>query len=211
MSIYFLIFYKNRAMKRIIKIIIISFIIIIPCLYILTPIKKIYNKIEYLTFNTDNSINPKYDSILRLYANQRFVLIDYSLPSTKKRLWVIDNDSIILHTYVSHGMNSGFRYATDFSNTPKTNKSCIGKFKTLNSYHGKHGLSMRIQGLDATNNNAYSRNIVFHSADYVEYTFLIKHGYLGRSLGCFVTPKRDNEKIIKLATEKKSISVIVVN
>lgn len=170
-----------------------------------------YNCFEKQIYQYTHTVNNKYDSILRPYKNQRIIFIDYSLPSDKKRLWILEGDSVLLCCRVSHGKNSGLLYATEFSNVHKSNKSCIGKFKTMNSYQGKHGLSMRVKGLESTNNNAYSRSIVFHSADYAEFDFLIKHGYLGRSFGCFATAANDNEKIIKLATEKKSIPVIVVN
>lgn len=157
-----------------------------------------------------SSLNKTNYKLIKSYGRQRIIFIDYSLPSFRKRLWVIEGDTILLNCRVSHAKNSGLIYATNFSNISKSHKTCIGKFKSLDSYNGKHGLSMRIKGLDNTNNNALSRAIVFHSADYAEFNFLITHGYLGRSLGCFVTAKDDNVKIIKLATEKKSIPIIVV-
>lgn len=137
------------------------------------------------------------------------ILIDYSKPSYRKRLWLIDGERVILNTYVSHGKNSGYVYARDFSNTENSLKSCFGRFITSEVYYGDHGLSMRVIGLDSTNSNAYKRDIVFHSADYATKRFLLTHGYLGRSHGCFVTSPKDNKKIIDFVRENGPIPVIV--
>lgn len=149
--------------------------------------------------------------LLSKYGDDRVIFIDFSKPSFTKRLWVIEGDSVLLNTYVSHGEQSGLLYASEFSNEEGSNKSCVGEFRTLWTYNGKHGLSLKIQGLDETNSNAYSRKIVFHSADYATKSFLLQHGYLGRSHGCFATSEEDNQTIIDLATEKISIKVLVIS
>ena len=138
------------------------------------------------------------------------ILIDYSKPSFRKRLWLMDGERVLLNTYVSHGKNSGYVYARNFSNTENSLKSCVGRFVTSEVYYGDHGLSMRVIGLDSTNSNAYKRDIVFHSADYATKRFLLTHGYLGRSHGCFVTSPKDNKKIIDYVRENGPIPVIVL-
>ena len=143
--------------------------------------------------------------------DQRFILVDFSKSSIQKRLWIIENNKILLHTYVSHGRNSGELFAEKFSNNIGSNMSCLGKFKTGESYIGKHGISMKIHGLDETNSNAYKRGIVFHAANYSTFKHILRYGKLGRSLGCFSTSAEDNNLIIKLATEKGSIPLYVVN
>jgi hypothetical protein len=148
--------------------------------------------------------------LLSTYENRRTIYIDYSLPSYKKRLWVLDGKKVLLNTYVSHGKNSGLVYARKFSNSPESNMSCVGRFITLNSYTGKCGLSLRIMGIDESNSNTRSRSIVFHGSDYVNKNYIAKHGYAGRSLGCFATSWEDNEKIIELVKEKTSVMVVVV-
>ena len=121
-------------------------------------------------------------------------LIDYTQPSVKKRMWTIDmNTGKILYTgLVSHGKNSGFLYATRFSNRAGSRASSIGAYTTDNLYSGHHGLSLRLSGLEAgVNNHAMGRAIVFHSAWYATPAFARQHNYLGRSWGCFaVNPKR---------------------
>ena len=114
-------------------------------------------------------------------------VIDYSLPSTQKRLWVIDIDKnkVVYHTHVAHGSGSGDKYSRSFSNHHNTHKSSIGLFVTGSTYQGKHGRSLNLHGLEqGINNNAYARRIVIHSAKYVGEHIVQRQGRLGRSHGC---------------------------
>ena len=153
----------------------------------------------------------KNTKILSDYSDQRIIFIDYSKPSFQKRLWVLEGEKVLLNCHVSHGKESGFIFAESFSNEVGSNKSCLGNFRTSTVYQGEHGISMRVIGLDKDNSNTYSRSIVFHSANYATTNYLLTHGYIGRSLGCFATSPDNNQKIIDLAKEKKSLRVIVVN
>ena len=127
------------------------------------------------------------------------ILVDFRLPSSHKRLWVVRNNKVLVHCRVAHGKNSGELITERFSNQPETNMSCIGEFKTGRIYDGEKGLAMRLHGLDAgVNDNAYDRGIVFHGGTYVSYAFLALHGRIGRSHGCFVTEPRINSRIIRL-------------
>jgi len=114
-------------------------------------------------------------------------IIDFSLPSTEKRLYVVDlkNYEILYNTYVAHGRNSGTVMANSFSNSPSSYKSSPGFYKTLGTYNGKHGYSLKLQGLEkGINDNAYERAIVMHGAEYVNPAFISRQGYIGRSQGC---------------------------
>ncbi len=114
-------------------------------------------------------------------------VVDFSLPSTEKRLWVIDltNKKVLFNDWVAHGRNSGNNYAKKFSNTPNSNASSIGFYLTGGTYTGKHGLSLYLDGKDkGFNDNARARSIVMHGAKYVGGDFIQKYGRLGRSLGC---------------------------
>ncbi len=114
-------------------------------------------------------------------------VVDFSLPSTEKRLWVIDlvSKKVLFNDWVAHGRNSGNNYAKKFSNTPSSNASSIGFYVTGRTYTGKHGLSLYLDGKDkGFNDNARARSIVMHGADYVGGDFIKKYGRLGRSLGC---------------------------
>jgi hypothetical protein len=127
------------------------------------------------------------------------ILVDFRLPSSCKRLWVVRNKKVRVHCRVAHGKNSGALITERFSNVPETNMSCLGEFKTGKIYQGEKGLAMRLHGLEhRVNNNAYARGIVFHGGTYVSYAFLAQHGRIGRSLGCFVTEPRYNDRIIRL-------------
>ncbi len=114
-------------------------------------------------------------------------IIDFSLPSGKKRLFVIDvkNSRLLFVTYVAHGKNTGLDKALYFSNQHESNKSSVGFYTTLATYTGSHGYSMRLEGQEiGYNNNALERDIVVHSANYVDESVVKSQGYIGRSLGC---------------------------
>lgn len=120
-------------------------------------------------------------------ASSLVTVIDYSKLSREKRLWVLDldRDSVLEHTLVAHGRNSGGDRATRFSNDPGSNQTSLGTFVTGRTYVGAHGLSLRLIGLDpGVNDNALARAIVIHAADYVNAGIVASLGRLGRSLGC---------------------------
>ena len=120
-------------------------------------------------------------------------VIDFSLSSTKKRLWVIDlsNNTILYNTVVSHGMNSGGEYANSFSNSASSNKSSLGFYTTSDTYIGKNGFSMHLNGMEkGINDNANERAIVMHGAPYVSEDFIHNQGFIGRSWGCPAVPEK---------------------
>ncbi|MGI4734471.1 MAG: murein L,D-transpeptidase catalytic domain family protein [Janthinobacterium lividum] len=132
-------------------------------------------------------------------AQQHLTVVDFDLPSTEKRLWVLDLNSnkILFHTLVAHGHNSGENGANQFSNTDQSNMSSLGFYVTGQEYEGKHGHSLRLQGLDeGFNTNAFARSIVMHGADYVSESFIKQTGRLGRSLGCPALPLDQYSQII---------------
>jgi hypothetical protein len=126
-------------------------------------------------------------------------IVDFSQPSNKKRLFVIDLDNykVVFNTYVAHGVNSGKEFANQFSNTAESNKSSLGFYETMNTYNGKNGYSLHLQGLEkGINDNADSRAIVMHGAEYVNESIIQSQGYIGRSLGCPAVPERLHKPII---------------
>jgi len=128
-------------------------------------------------------------------------VLDFSQPSTKKRFYLIDLQTrqVIFQDYVAHGKNTGNLMAEKFSNSPHSNQSSLGFYKTAETYHGKHGLSLRLDGLEkGINDKARQRAIVIHSAKYAEESFIKKYGRLGRSFGCPALPSGNYEDIIKL-------------
>ena len=127
-------------------------------------------------------------------------VVDFSLPSSKKRLFVIDmeNGKLLYNTYVAHGRNSGKVYANEFSNRPESFKSSLGFYITKGTYTGKHGYSLQLEGEEkGINDNALSRAIVIHSASYVNEKVVKSQGYVGRSLGCPALPEKLAKPIIR--------------
>lgn len=127
-------------------------------------------------------------------------IIDFSLQSDRERLWVLDlrEGKVLFHCLVSHGRNSGELKAENFSNTPGSYESSPGFYVTGETYIGKHGLSLTLDGLESgINDKARARAIVIHGADYVSADFIRNNGRLGRSLGCPAVPVELSEDIIK--------------
>ncbi len=129
----------------------------------------------------------------------RLIIIDFSLPSTKERFYLINPQTgeLLYKKHVAHGQNTGGLYARNFSNKNGSHQSSLGFYKTAETYYGKHGYSLRLDGLqNGLNHAARNRAIVIHQADYVSTDFIAKHGRLGRSWGCPALPADDYEKII---------------
>lgn len=117
----------------------------------------------------------------------RLAVIDFSLPSTQRRLWIFDLHSrtLVLQDLVAHGQKSGENFATRFSNIEGSHQSSIGLFRTSESYFGQHGYSLRMDGLEpGINDRARERAIVIHPAAYVDPRWISRHGRIGRSHGC---------------------------
>lgn len=127
-------------------------------------------------------------------------IIDFSLPSDKPRIFVLDvkNFKLLFKTFVAHGRNSGAKYARHFSNRPGSYMSSLGFYVTGSTYFGEHGYSLKLRGEEqGINDNAYRRAIVMHSAYYVSKSFIHHRGYIGRSLGCPALPVNLSRSIIK--------------
>ncbi|KLT67238.1 murein L,D-transpeptidase catalytic domain family protein [Pedobacter sp. BMA] len=143
--------------------------------------------------------------------NSLLTIADFDQLSTKKRLYVIDleKDSIVLNTWVAHGQRSGEDNAVKFSNQNDSFSSSIGFYLTGEQYVGKHGRSLRLEGMDpGFNDNARLRSIVIHGADYVSEGTIAALGRLGRSQGCpAVSPELSDQLINTLG----SGSVLFIN
>jgi len=135
-------------------------------------------------------------------------LVDFSLSSNKKRLWVIDLDrgKVLFQTLVAHGRNTGEEFASNFSNKAESYQSSIGFYATGEIYNGKHGLSLKLDGLEkGLNDKARDRAVVIHGADYVSESFIRQNKRLGRSQGCPAIPVEMNEKIISVIKNKSCL------
>jgi len=120
-------------------------------------------------------------------AAARLAVIDYSRPSTQKRLWVFDvaNDRLLFREHVTHGQGSGENVAKRFSNVEGSYQTSLGLYRTAETYMGGNGYSLRLDGLDpGFNDQARPRAIVMHGAWYANPDLIRTQGRLGRSQGC---------------------------
>lgn len=178
---------------------------------------SVYNSLETNNFKLPNleSFSKAFEGY-QLLKNKGMIkkdiltIIDFSLSSKEKRLWIIDmsTNEILLNTLVAHGKNSGNDYASKFSNKNESYRSSLGFFSTGEVYRGKHGLSLKLDGLEkGINDNARKRAVVIHGADYVSKTFIRNHKRLGRSQGCPAVPVELSKKIIQTIKNKSCLFI----
>ena len=134
-----------------------------------------------------------------LHNKDIITIADLSKPSNEKRLFVINikTGEVLFNTLVAHGKNSGQEYAKKFSNSASSFESSLGFYTTTETYTGKHGYSLRLNGCEkGFNDNANKRAIVIHGAEYVSESYIRQNGFLGRSHGCPAIPAELSKKII---------------
>ncbi len=135
----------------------------------------------------------------KLKNTDLLTIVDFSQASTNKRMYIIDlkKRKLVEQSLVAHGRNTGQLMATDFSNVAESFQSSLGFYVTSETYQGKHGLSLRLDGMEKQiNDNARSRAIVIHGAEYATESFCKFTGYLGRSYGCPAIPQNVSKSII---------------
>lgn len=186
--------------------------------------KSIEAKVEavYNNLATNNFMLPKKKSFTKamegyfqlkergVVQKDILTLVDYSLSSKVNRLWVIDlkNNIILFQSLVSHGRNSGNEFAAKFSDKPESYQSSLGFYVTGETYYGKHGYSLRLDGMEkGVNSNARARAIVVHGADYVSEKFAQQNGRLGRSLGCLALSQDLTKEVIDTIKNKSCLFV----
>jgi hypothetical protein len=155
-----------------------------------------------IALNAKNDNKVKHNNTKIGTLNKYVIVVDYSLPSNVPRMFIINTESEQIERafLVSHGKASGGKYATKFSNVVGSNMSSLGIYMSDVYYHGKHGLSIKLDGLSKTNSNARQRYIVIHEADYV------KTG--GRSHGCFAVEPKNMTYLLKLLIQPTLIVVV---
>ncbi|MBS1781768.1 MAG: murein L,D-transpeptidase catalytic domain family protein [Bacteroidetes bacterium] len=130
---------------------------------------------------------------------QILTIVDFTISSTKYRLWIIDlsQKRVLLNDYVAHGQGSGDEFATTFSNKDNSHQSSIGFYVTGEAYDGQHGNSLRLYGMDyGYNSAAFDRAVVMHGADYVSNAFIVSQNRLGRSWGCPAVSNQVVDKVV---------------
>lgn|SRR5436190_19693063 len=176
----------------------------------------------YGSLNANNFSLPKLESFSKglagfyelkskgLIKKNLLTLIDFSLSSNAKRLWVInlDTNTVLYNSLVAHGIKTGDEFANSFSNKNSSFKSSLGFYATGETYNGKHGTSLRLDGLEKElNSNARARGVVMHSADYVSESFIQRNKKLGRSQGCPALPKELSKDIINTIKNKSCLFI----
>ncbi|AWA28868.1 hypothetical protein HYN48_01505 [Flavobacterium magnum] len=137
-------------------------------------------------------------------------LIDFSKSSNTKRLWVIDmaTNTVLYQSLVAHGRNSGDEFANSFSNASESYKSSLGLYVTGEIYNGKHGASLKLDGMEkGVNSAARARGVVMHAADYVSESFIRNNHRLGRSQGCPALPAELTHDIIETIKNKSCLYI----
>jgi L,D-transpeptidase catalytic domain len=145
-----------------------------------------------------------FKSLNLLKNDSLLTIIDFSASSTEKRFFLLDlkNQKILKQTLVAHGKNSGLDKAESFSNKKRSRKSSLGFYVTGETYEGKHGFSLRLDGMSKDlNDNARKRAIVIHGANYVNQDFIKANGRIGRSFGCPALSFDEANDIIELIKE----------
>lgn len=142
-------------------------------------------------------------------ARDSIGIVDFSMASRDPRFHLVDLVGGRVQTFrVAHGRgsdpgHSGF--VESFSNLPGSLATSSGAYATGDYYHGKYGLSMKLRGLDWTNNNAEARAIVIHNAWYAEPEVVAQHGKLGRSEGCFAFSRADQWEVMRRLAGQRMI------
>ena len=136
------------------------------------------------------------------FPNQNYmIIVDFTQASSAKRLYLVNLRSGAVEAHLTaHGKGSdpsGTGYANYFSNDPGSKASSLGFYRTAEVYTGEHGRSLRLDGLSPTDDNARDREIVMHSASYVQEDALVA----GRSWGCFAIDPAVASSIIDRAKE----------
>lgn len=179
-----------------------------------------------------------YDKVSKYYAkqfsslrNRKYIsFVDFGYPSTQERLFVLNLATGKVSKFlVTHGKNSGGNVATSFSNVAESEKSSLGLYIVEDQYTGKHGASLKLEGLEegklkngetipdseidgirnGKNSNALDRKIVMHQADYASRSSIAGNGgqRLGRSQGCPAVSPAD-WKIIRPALKDGSVLLL---
>ncbi len=133
------------------------------------------------------------------FPNQKVIsILDFSRRSTEKRWHFVDlKTGAVWSVHVAHGKGSDSNhdgFAEKFSNTSGSNASSLGFYRTAETYSGKWGYSLRLDGLSSTNSNARARAVVIHGSTYVEDRPVIQ----GRSFGCPAVSMANRTQVINL-------------
>ncbi|MFN4008039.1 MAG: murein L,D-transpeptidase catalytic domain family protein [Chitinophagaceae bacterium] len=170
-------------------------------------VDSIYNQMHLSAYGLDRNVFfIAYKGYLHLLSQKHLkkpgiiTVCDYSQPSSRKRLYVLDLNvgTLLFNTYVAHGKNSGGTYTSSFSNMNSSHKSSLGFMITDDTYFGSNGYSLRFNGLErGINDQVRNRAIVMHGSYYVNAERAMRGTMMGRSYGCPAVPASEVYEIIE--------------
>jgi len=169
---------------------------------------RLYNELQLADVGlSKQAFEFAYKGYQRLQKRQKLAnpsiltICDLSQSSNNKRLYILDleQNKVLLTTYVAHGRGSGGEYASRFSNYNRSHQTSLGFYITSSTYYGENGLSLRLNGLEpGFNDRASRRSIVIHGAAYIGDDYLLSNKFMGRSYGCPAVPRDVCEEVIDL-------------
>lgn len=167
------------------------------------------NSLNYIAFETALKGYFELKALNKLENTKYLTVIDMSISANKERFYLIDihNQTIVYKSLVAHGMSTGEEFAEDFSNIENSHKSSLGFYLTGETYNGRHDFSLKLDGLEFSNNKARERGIVIHAADYVSHDYITNNGRLGRSYGCPALPFENYFDIVSKIKEKSCLYI----
>lgn len=176
-------------------------------------IQEKYNNLNLKTVLDYSVFEKAYLGYLQIpnKSSEMLVIIDYTIPSSEKRFFVLDlnKNKLLYYSRIAHSKTSGVEIPIKFSNDPNSFENSLGFYLTLDEYNGAFGHSLRLRGLEENiNSNAEERAIVLHGGDIANDSYLKTYGMLGRSLGCPVLPTNITSEVISLI---KNGTVIFIN
>ena len=195
------------------------------------PLNDVSDSMTALTVSTDhfeqNGLKPDvFEKALKAFEKAKstgvttktvYTIIDFRMHSKDKRLWTVDmaTGELLFNEVTTHGRHSDLDhngYLDSVSNTPRSKQTSVGLYRTAEVYTGKHGRSLRLDGLEeGFNDNARQRSIVIHGAEYADDSFIQKHGKAGRSLGCPAVSNEVSDALISAIKEGALLFVYAQN
>ncbi|HET9824219.1 MAG TPA: murein L,D-transpeptidase catalytic domain family protein [Chitinophagaceae bacterium] len=171
-------------------------------------VSRLYDELQLSSIGLSKpAFECAYKGYQRLIKRQKLTnaciltICDLSQSSNKKRLYILDLDQnkVLMTSYVAHGRGSGGEYASRFSNSNRSHQTSLGFYITGSTYYGENGLSLRLKGIEpGINDRAARRSIVIHGAGYIGDDYLQSNKFMGRSYGCPAVPRDDCSEIIDL-------------
>ncbi|MCT4580676.1 MAG: murein L,D-transpeptidase catalytic domain family protein [Flavobacteriales bacterium] len=167
------------------------------------------SSLNYSAFQTALKGYFELKALNKLENDRYLTIIDMSASANTERFYLVDvyHQTIVYQSLVAHGMATGEEFAKDFSNIENSHQSSLGFYLTGETYNGRHDFSLKLDGLEYSNNKARERGIVIHAANYVSHEYIASNGRLGRSYGCPALPFENYFDIVSKIKNKSCLFI----